>query len=321
MINRQIIDEDLQKLEELLVASLKTSAEFVGDVGEYIVTSGGKRLRPALLLMAARSGEKFNLARVLPLAAALELIHTASLVHDDVIDEANLRRGVPTANAKWGRRVSILAGDYIFAVAFRLVAQGGYDDFVSNNLANLVADLSVGEIVESREAYSINGGVDGYLWRIQKKTADFLTTCCLLGAMTGGVNKTDAEALAAYGHNIGMAFQIIDDVLDLSESAEQVGKPVGNDIRQGVITLPVIRALEVSSQRDELAGILQNAAMTGGEAERAVDIVRGTDGIAFARKYAEDYIKNAKAALPAVLPADIRDTFVEAADFIAERDY
>ena len=266
MINRAIIKNDLAALENLLVKSVGEHQAFAAATGRYLVQSGGKRLRPALFLLAARGGKNFDLNRALPLAAALELIHTASLVHDDVIDEADLRRGVPTANAKWGRRMAVLTGDYIFAAAFRLVSEGDYDNFVSHRLAELVAGLTEGEINESREAYSGNADIDDYLLRIKQKTAEFLAICCELGGAIGGMGKDDTAQLAAYGYNIGMAFQIIDDVLDIDESAVQIGKPVGNDIRQGVLTLPVIRALSVSRDKEELAAIVKNAAMTDADA-------------------------------------------------------
>ena len=321
MINSESIKKDLAALENLLAKSVGEHPTFAAAAGRYLVQSGGKRLRPALFLLAAHGGKNFDLNRALPLAAALELIHTASLVHDDVIDEADLRRGVPTANAKWGSRVAVLTGDYIFAAAFRLVAEGDYDNFVSLRLAELVAGLTEGEISESREAYSGNDNIDDYLLRIKQKTADFLAICCELGGATGGMSKDEAAQLAAYGCHIGMAFQIIDDVLDIDESAEQIGKPAGNDIRQGVLTLPVIRALKVSRDRDELAPIVKNADMTPEDAARAVTIVRATDGTEFAKREAAAYIERAKKALPAGLPFTIKKAFIEAADFITKRNY
>ena len=320
LFSNDIIQKDLAVVEELLMDSLAAETEFARQAGQYIIKSGGKRLRPALFLLAARCGKNFDLNNALPLAAALELIHTASLVHDDVIDEADLRRGVPTANAKWGRRVSILTGDFIFAVAFRLVSKGNYNNSVSSRLADLVADLSEGEIVESREAYSGKADLDGYLWRIKKKTANFLEICLELGGMVGGADKETTAALAAYGHNIGMAFQIKDDILDIDESAEQIGKPVGNDIRQGVLTLPVIRALLTGADKEELQSLVTNAAMTDEDAARAVAIVRQSDGTEFAKQYAADYIKRAKDALPSSIPLLAKKTFLKAADFIAERN-
>lgn len=317
-----VIKGDLEQLEERLIEAVSSPEdELVTEVGTHLVTSGGKRIRPALCLFAAHGGPAFSLAHTLPLAAALELIHTASLVHDDVIDKADTRRGAPTANAKWDNKIAILAGDYIFARAFRLVAENNYGDHVANRLAQLVGNLSVGEIIQDKQMYKASRDEADYYDRIQKKTADFLEICCDLGARVGGMEPQEADALAQYGHDIGMAFQITDDLLDICETSEQIGKPVGNDIRQGIITLPVLRALHESDDRDELLAIVQNAQMTSDMVERALDIVKATDGIDFAKAKADEFLAHAKDVLPAALPSDIRDAYEQVADFIGDRDF
>ena len=312
-----IIKGDLERLDEVLLEAVRSSDGFVEEVCEYVITSGGKRLRPALFLLSARGGGRFSIEKALPLGAALELIHTASLVHDDVIDEANLRRGVPTLNAKWGQHISVLAGDFIFAAAFRLIAGRGYDERVSGLLAELVSNLAMGEIAETRASYQVDDDTERYLSRIQKKTADFLKTCCELGGIIGGMSEKDTANLAAYGHNIGMAFQIIDDVLDIQEDSATIGKPAGNDIRQGIITLPVIRALKVSKRRDELQTMLKDADRT----EESLAIVRATDGVEYSLDIAKEYIKTAKESLPESLTPEVRECFVTAADFVGDRHF
>ena len=258
-----VIKGDLEQLEEQLIEAVSSPEDdLVTEVGTHLVTSGGKRIRPALCLLAAHGGASFSLARTLPLATALELIHTASLVHDDVIDKADTRRGAPTANAKWDNKIAILAGDYIFARAFRLVAENSYGDHVANRLAQLVGNLSVGEIIQDKQMYKAERDEKDYYDRIQKKTADFLEICCELGALVGGMEPQEAKCLAEYGHCIGMAFQITDDLLDILETSEQIGKPAGNDIRQGIVTLPVLRALSVSPAHDELLAIVTDPGMT-----------------------------------------------------------
>ena len=241
-----VIKGDLEQLEEHLLQDVASPEADITEIGSHLITSGGKRIRPALCLLAAHGGPAFDLARVLPLAAALELIHTASLVHDDVIDAADTRRGAATVNAKWGNQIAILSGDFVFARAFALVAEQNYGGFVLKALADLVGNLSVGEIIQDRNVYQASRDVADYYARIQKKTADFLETCCALGGEVSGMTRADVEQLAAYGHAIGMAFQITDDLLDILETEAQTGKPAGNDIRQGILTLPVIRAMEVS---------------------------------------------------------------------------
>jgi len=316
-----VIKEELEELENNLQESIKADDELVTEIGLHLVTSGGKRLRPALCLLAAHGGKDYELAKVLPLATALELIHTASLVHDDVIDEAGTRRGVITANAKWGNKLSILSGDFIFARAFRLVASGDYGNYVADRLAYLVCNLSVGEIIQDKRAFEASTDVADYYDRIKKKTADFVEICCELGGHVGGLSKEDTKKLATYGSAIGMAFQITDDLLDIMQSSEKIGKPAGNDIRQGIVTLPVIYALENSKFSDELGAIVTNKDMTDAMVERALEIVRESGGTDFAMNKADEYLKGAKEIIPESLPADIKDAFIQVADFIGERDF
>ena len=316
-----VIKGNLEVLEQGLQEAVTSTNDLVTEVGMHIVTSGGKRIRPALCLLSARGGRAFDLPHVLPLAEALELIHTASLVHDDVIDEADTRRGAATANARWNNQVAILSGDYIFARAFTLIAEEGYDPYVSKRLADLVCNLSVGEIIQDHAVYQASRGVADYYERIQKKTADFLEICCELGAMVGGMDREEMKKLAEYGHCIGMAFQITDDLLDIEQTAETIGKPAGNDIRQGIVTLPVIRALETSPDAEKLERIVTDMEMTDEMVERALEIVKATDGVDFAKAKADEYLARAKAALPEGLPDAIREAYEMVADFIGDRDF
>ena len=316
-----VIQSDLDVLNEGLIGAVSSPVELVNEVGTHLVTAGGKRIRPALCLLAASGGKAISLEKVLPLAEALELIHTASLVHDDVIDEADTRRGEPTANAKWNNQIAILGGDYIFARAFALIAEGGYGDYVSKRLAELVGNLSVGEIIQDHTVYQAVKDLDNYYERIQKKTADFLEICCELGGIVGGLPEEDTKKLAEYGHCIGMAFQITDDVLDIMQTSEQIGKPAGNDIRQGIVTLPVIHALNVSPDAEKLAAIVTDPEMSNEMVEQALAIVRETDGVEMAKAKADEYLERARQMIPADLPAEIQDAFVQVADFIGDRDF
>lgn len=318
-----VIQADLEEFEPALAASVVSETPLITDVGEHLVSSGGKRLRPALFLLAARGGAAFDRARAMPIAIALELIHTASLVHDDVIDEADTRRGAETTNAKWGNQVAILSGDYLFARAFKLVAEAGYDSSVYVKLAQLVCTLSEGEILQDHTVYQVPASEDAYYERIRKKTADFLETCCALGAAIGGMSAADTAGMALYGHAIGMAFQITDDLLDYRQTSEDIGKPAGHDLAQGFVTLPVIRALEVLDVpgRAELTALITNPKMTESEVARALEIVRTTDGLDYAQEKADAYLERAKNALPESLDERIRETCLMAADFIGRREF
>ena len=318
-----VIQADLEAFEPALAASVVSETPLITDVGEHLVSSGGKRLRPALFLLAARGGTAFDRARAMPIAVALELIHTASLVHDDVIDEADTRRGAETTNAKWGNQVAILSGDYLFARAFKLVAEEGYDSSVYVKLAQLVCTLSEGEILQDHTVYQVPASEHAYYERIRKKTADFLEICCELGGAIGGMSAEDTQGMALYGHAIGMAFQITDDLLDYRQTSEHIGKPAGRDLAQGFVTLPVIRALEVldNERRTELTSLITNPKMTDDEVARALEIVRMTDGLDYAQEQADAYLARAEAALPESLDERIRETCLMAADFIGRREF
>ena len=317
----EVIRQDLVLLEDELLQAVASPLELVQDIGTHLVKSGGKRLRPALYLLAAHSGPVFERPKVMPLAAAVELIHMASLVHDDVIDHADTRRGTITANAKWGNQISVLSGDYIFARAFSLLAANEYGGRITGRLAELVCDLSSGEIMQNRGIYQASRDVEEYYDRIAKKTADFLEICCEIGAIISQMEEKSIQGLAAYGHAIGMAFQITDDLLDITSDEKKIGKPAGNDIRQGIVTLPVIRALETSPDSAELEHIVTTRAMTDEQVARALTIVRASDGVAFAQARADAFLENARESLPAELPEHIARAYLEAAEFIGHRDF
>ncbi len=315
-----LIKKDLSLLEGELLQAVTSPVGRITEIGAHLVKSGGKRLRPALFLLAARASNDFDVKKMMPLAVALELIHMASLVHDDVLDHADTRRGAVTANAMWGNQQAILSGDYFFARAFLLIVENGFGERVSGRVAQLIMDLSSGEIIQNKELYRASCDVNEYYERIAKKTANFLAICCELGAIATNLGELAAQGLHAYGKYVGMAFQITDDLLDLTSEKKKIGKPAGNDIHEGIVTLPVIRALKVSHAREELFAIVTNPKMMRSDVERALTIVRASDGIEYARAKVREFIAEAKAALPDVLPKKVRETFLQAADYIAKRE-
>ena len=308
-------------LETTLREALASPTPMISEVGTHLVQSGGKRLRPALYLLAAKSCEGFDREKVMPLAAAVELIHMASLVHDDVIDRAETRRGTATANAKWGNQVAVLTGDYMFAQAFSMVSRKGYTEDIGRRLAALVQGLCAGEIMQDSALYTAEHTLAEYEQRIAMKTADFLSICCELGGMVGGASSETCEGLKAYGKAVGMAFQITDDLLDITGDEERIGKPAGNDIRQGVVTLPVIRALEASPDCDELRAIVTCRDMTDDMVARAIEIVRASDGVDQAQARADLYLEEARRVLPEAVGGEAREAFLEAAVYIGQRDF
>lgn len=223
----------------------------VAEAATHLIHAGGKRLRPALVLLASRSGEKGRPESDMA-AAAVELVHLATLYHDDVIDETDVRRGVPTVHAKWGVEVAVLAGDYLFAVGCILGATAGGE--VPMILATALADVCEGQIAETQALNDPGRSVAGYLETIGRKTGALFRASCELGASTSGAGATERAALRTYGENLGAAFQLVDDVIDLVGDPEVTGKTPGTDLKEGVFTLPVLLACERDrSLRDALS--------------------------------------------------------------------
>jgi heptaprenyl diphosphate synthase len=256
----------------------------------------------------------------MPVAAAIELIHMATLVHDDVIDNSATRRGIPTANARWGNHASVLSGDYLFAKAFSIVA-----DKVNNQMLKVLTDvicfMCEGEIMQHKDVFNPDQSEPEYLARIAKKTADFIAASCELGGMAAGLSGQDVMALRSYGYSIGMAFQITDDILDVTASMAQIGKPVGNDLRQGIVTLPVIYALEHSPECAELKDIVTTRQMTDKQVERGLAIISHTAAVEYSYRRVADYLKEACSVLPTSLNRDVRETLMAVADFIGLRKF
>lgn len=316
-----VIKQDLEALEGAMIASVESSVDLITKMGTHLVESGGKRLRPALYFLALHSGKKADVGQAMPLAVALEMIHMASLVHDDVIDSAGVRRGAPTANARWGNQAAILGGDYLFARAFSLVAENDYDKRVTRRLATLICDLSAGEIIQNKEIYKASRDEAEYYERIAKKTANFLAVCCELGGIVAGLPEDEVTALYQYGKSLGMAFQITDDLLDLTAESDVIGKPAGNDILQGIVTLPVIRALEVSPKAATLEEIVTCPSMSAEMLAEALEIVKDTDGLAYAQTKVDEYLNHACNILPENMPEEIRDAYLLATDYVRSRKY
>ncbi len=316
-----LIKDDLAQLEVALQEAVSAPEKIITEIGSHLVASGGKRLRPAIYFLAARCGADFDLKKAMPLGVALEMMHMASLVHDDVIDSADTRRGSVTANAKWGNQISILAGDYLFAKAFALVAENSYSKRVDVQLAHLICDLSAGELIQNKEIYKASCDVEEYFQRIAKKTANFIAIACQLGGDVAGLPESYIQALYDFGYNVGMAFQLTDDLLDLTSDTATLGKPAGNDIRQGIVTLPAIRALEISPDREELHAIVTNPNMTDEMVARALEIVRASGGIEFTKAKTEEFLQAAVDVLPEEMPENIKEAYKMVVAFVGGRKF
>jgi len=246
--------DDLVRVEEALRDAVRTGDPFLTDVASHLIGAGGKRIRPALALCAgyAAGADGPVTDDVVTGAVAVELVHLGSLYHDDVIDEASTRRGVESVNHRWSNIVAILAGDFLLARASALAASLGVE--VAGILAATIGELCQGQVLELQRLYDVNRDEDAYFGSIDGKTASLMASACRIGAIVGGLDRPAIEALTAFGRHVGMVFQIIDDVLDLTASEEELGKPSGLDLAEGIYTLPVIYALRSSPELRTLLG-------------------------------------------------------------------
>jgi heptaprenyl diphosphate synthase len=274
------IGRRLNRVEEALEKSVEAESELLAATAKYLLQAGGKRFRPMLVLLSAYFGEPTD-PRLVPGSVAIELVHLATLYHDDVIDEADARRGTPSVNARWDNTVAILTGDYLFARASELSADLGPD--VCRLLARTIAILCDGQIREVDGSGKVEQREEAYLEIIRRKTGVLIATSCRLGGMLSDAPEPDVETLEAFGESLGMAFQLSDDIMDVTASQLELGKEPGVDMKEGVYTLPVLHALRRGAGREELARLLADGAPDGARLDRALEIVRADDSIEHAR--------------------------------------
>jgi heptaprenyl diphosphate synthase len=247
------LPDDLVRVEAALAEAVRHQDRFLGDVASHLVGAGGKRVRPTLGLCAAYAAtdaEHPARPEAVTGAVAVELVHLGSLYHDDVIDEAETRRGVPSVNARWSNIVAILAGDFLLARASALAASLGAD--VAKLLAETIGELCRGQVLELQHLFDVDRTQEDYASAIEGKTASLFAASCRIGGMVTGVNEPALDSLTRYGHHLGMCFQIVDDVLDVTANEDALGKPAGQDLLEGVYTLPVIYALAEAGPLREL---------------------------------------------------------------------
>ncbi len=286
------VDAHLATVDERLLASVTTDDPHLTEMTSHLIRAGGKRLRPLLGVLSASTGSEVTLD-VIDGGVAVELVQVGSLYHDDVIDEADSRRGVESVNVRWNNLTAILAGDFLLAKASEIAARLGTE--VAELLARTIGRLCEGEILELRHAYSTSRPEDAYFAAIEGKTASLYATACRIGAIVGGLPRPDIDALTEYGRSFGMAFQLVDDVLDLVATEEELGKPAAHDLTEGVYNLPVLRAL-AGATGDELRALL-GSPIEGAERDRARDLVLASGAIEATITEAQCYVTSAKEAL------------------------
>ncbi len=313
------IKSDLKIVEEELQKTVRTQDPLLTETSAHLLKAGGKRLRPAFTLVAGKT-YKYNPDKLIPLATALELIHMASLVHDDVIDDSYVRRGKPTVKANWGDQISIYTGTYLFAQSLVLIARCD-NPVISRVLADISVKMCEGEIQEIVTSFNVTQTIKDYFLRIKKKTALLISASCQLGAVACGAPEYHVKALARYGYYLGMAFQIGDDILDFTASEKMLGKPVGSDLRQGIVTLPVIFALDEVPKRDRLAEIIENKEKEENEVSEAIEIIKRCRAIERAQAISNHYLEKAKSQLKHLPSNGATGSLALIADFIGRRRF
>ena len=277
LLNLPQLEENLNRVEAALGGSVSSEDPFLTEVAGHLVQAGGKRLRPALAVAAAGVVSSDAVTDdVIQGGVSVELVHLGSLYHDDVMDEATIRRGVESVNARWGNLVAIVAGDFLLARASELAAALGTE--VAQLLAATIGRLCEGQVAELRTAYDVSRSEEAYLTSIAGKTAALMAASSRIGALAAKADRAEVDALTAFGQAFGMVFQMVDDVLDVIGTDESLGKPAGHDLVEGVYTLPTIRALTVPKAGDDLRAILGRR-LDEPERDKARSIIRSTDGI------------------------------------------
>jgi octaprenyl-diphosphate synthase len=317
----ELVKDDLEKVEREISLETINSVEAVTAIAQYLQGNGGKRLRPMLLLLATRLFGEAN-ATAVRMAAVVELIHTATLVHDDVIDNAKTRRGKASSNVVWGNHTSVLAGDWLYMQAFQ-IALRERNFQILDILIGLTQVMVEGELIQLERIGKIDVSEADYMELVDRKTASLFSACARLGALAGGSDDTAEMRLGEYAWNLGIAFQLVDDVLDFTSRESVLGKPVGNDLREGKVTLPLIYALERATpqQRAMVAMVLQDGNYDRVAFKQILAVIREHHGVERARERAQAFTEKARAIIGEFPDSSYQRALASVTDLITERDH
>ena len=309
--------DDMRAADAMLRAKLASDVALIGQVGHYVIAGGGKRLRPVIALLSARS-LAYRGNQHVDLAVIVELIHTATLLHDDVVDASEMRRGRETANLVWGNEASVLVGDFLYSRAFQMMVDIGNMKILAT-LADATNVIAEGEVMQLMNCHDPETTEARYLDTIRFKTAKLFEAAARLGALVAGSPAPVEEALAAYGRHLGTAFQLVDDALDYSASATEIGKNIGDDLAEGKPTLPLLFAMWRSPPRE--AGVIREAILNGGlqHIEEILRAIESSGAITYTFGLANDEARKAREALQALPPSPYRNALQALARFAVER--
>ena len=314
---RELIADDLTAIDKVILKRLQSDVVLINQIGAHIVYSGGKRMRPLIVLLAARAfgyeGDKH-----IDLAAVVEFIHTATLLHDDVVDASDKRRNKDTANALWGNSASVLSGDFLYSRSFEMMVDVGLMRIL-DILSHASNQIAEGEVLQLLNCNNPDTTEEEYMKVIYRKTATLFEAGAKIGAVLVDGTPEEEAAMADYGRHLGTAFQLIDDVLDYSSSSEEMGKNVGDDLAEGKPTLPLIRAMEKGTAEQKV--LIKDAIENGGldQIDAVTEAITSTDAIAYTAQIADQEANKAKAALKILVPSPYRDALVALADLSVKR--
>jgi octaprenyl-diphosphate synthase len=312
------VREDLERVEQVLRDGLQSDVPLIRQVGQYVFESGGKRMRPLLTILSSRLCGYAGGAH-LTMAAVTEMIHTATLLHDDVVDHADLRRGTRSVNHLWNSETSILVGDFLFTRSFCMMVDHK-DIRILELMSQACRQLAEGEILELAKSGDPNIGERDYLAIVRDKTAVLISAACRIGAILGHRPEWE-EDFSIFGMNLGMAFQLVDDVLDYAAEEEELGKTIGKDLQEGKVTLPIIRTLHrcTEAERKRLVERIRSRSVGSGELIEILGTVRGYDGLEYTHAMARGFVEEAKKRLCALPSCPDRTALLAVADFVASR--
>lgn len=312
------LNSDIALIEKELEHAIQTDYSLISQTSLHYLQAGGKRIRPVFVLLSGKFGH-YDIQIIKNVAIALELIHMASLVHDDVIDDADTRRGKPTIKAKWDNRIAMYTGDYVFARSLELMAN--IQDVKAHEiLSKTIVEVCLGEIEQIKDKYDLNQNLRTYLRRIRRKTALLIAVSCQLGAIAAGAPEAIHKRLFWFGYNVGMAFQITDDILDFTASAEQLGKPAGSDLLQGNITLPVLYAIQDQEIFQKIEQLFESDHPEH-HIDEVIASIKASGAIQRSVDMSQRYLQKALSLLEELPSNKAKDTLYRIAKFIGSRKF
>jgi geranylgeranyl pyrophosphate synthase len=311
------VADDMILVEDLLESTKQVEVPMLKRMLDHALDARGKRLRPALVLLSGTFGD-YNLNKLVPLGAAIELLHTASLVHDDVVDGADSRRGRPTANTVFDNALTVLLGDFMFANAAEMVTRTG-SIAVTRLFALALMKMTSGELDQDAAAFDVGKDIQNYLWRIGGKTAALFANSTEGGGTLGGCDDATVEALRSYGYNLGMAFQIVDDILDFNGDEEEMGKPVGGDLREGTVTLPGLLLLERYPRDNPIKKFFTARRAREERLQEALEMIRATEVLDVSMDMAREYVRRGTDAIASLPDTEARRSMHEIGEYVLSR--